>query len=79
MFYLQGEAIAIIAVFARNQVKRYWCHNPKGQGKNQTGHGSQCMRVGMANNITGAVDRAMSNACSESGKLFVERVKENLK
>jgi hypothetical protein len=33
----------------------------------------------MANDITGAVDRAMSNACSESGKLFVERVKENLK
>jgi hypothetical protein len=35
--------------------------------------------VGMANEEREAVDRAIANACSESGKLFVEKIRENLR
>ncbi len=37
------------------------------------------MAVGMANEDREAVDRAIANACSESGKLFVEKIRENLR
>ena len=39
----------------------------------------ESVAVGMANEDREAVDRAMTNACSEAGKLFVERIKENLR
>lgn len=35
--------------------------------------------VGMANEDREAVDRAIANACSESGKLFVDKIRENLR
>jgi|GEM_PF-2561239 hypothetical protein len=35
--------------------------------------------IGMANEDREAVDRAIANACSESGKLFVEKIRENLR
>jgi hypothetical protein len=35
--------------------------------------------VGMANDSREAVDRAMTNACSDAGKIFVDKIKENLR
>ena len=39
----------------------------------------ESVAVGMANENREAVDRAITNACSDSGKVFVERIKENLR
>ena len=39
----------------------------------------ESVAVGMANESREAVDRAITNACSDSGKIFVEKIKENLR
>jgi hypothetical protein len=39
----------------------------------------ETVAVGMANDSREAVDRAMTNACSDAGKIFVDKIKENLR